>query len=81
VVILVIIKDLAEVINYCLASKIILKRFKKIYNYSFVQKGKKNYFLLSSYKLITFKNTLIKVLKKYIANIIFKAAEEYRLLF
>jgi len=41
---------------------------------------KKDYFLLSSYRLITLKNILVKVLKKYVANIILKAAEEYRLL-
>ena len=35
---------------------------------------------LNSYRLITFKNTLAKVLEKYIANIIFKAVEEHRLL-
>jgi len=42
---------------------------------------KKDYSFLSSYKLITLKNTLVKVLEKYVANIILKAAEEYRLLF
>jgi len=42
---------------------------------------KKDYSLLSSYRLITLKNTLVKVLEKYIANIILKAAEKYRLFF
>jgi len=41
---------------------------------------KKNYFLLSSYKLITFKNMLAKVLKKHVVNIILKATEKYKLL-
>jgi len=45
------------------------------------KKGKKDYSLLSSYRLIVFKNMLVKVLKKYIANIILKVAEKYRLLF
>jgi len=41
---------------------------------------KKDYFLLGSYRLIALKNILVKVLEKYIANIMSKAAEEYRLL-
>jgi len=41
---------------------------------------KKNYSLLNSYRLIALKNTLVKILKKYIANIMSKAAEKYRLL-
>ena len=45
------------------------------------KKGKKDYYFLGSYKLITFKNMLIKVLKKHIVNIIFKAVEEYKLFF
>jgi len=43
------------------------------------KEGKKDYSLLSSYKLVTLKNMLAKVLKKYIANIISKAVEKYRL--
>jgi len=42
---------------------------------------KNNYSLLGSYKLIAFKNTLVKVLKKHVVNIILKAAEEYKLFF
>jgi len=42
---------------------------------------KKNYSFLSSYKLIAFKNILVKVLEMHVVNIISKAAEEYRLLF
>ena len=41
----------------------------------------KDYSLLGSYRLIALKNTLVKVLKKYIANIMLKAAEKYKLLF
>jgi len=44
------------------------------------KEGKKNYSLLSSYKLIALKNMLVKVLEKYIANIMSKAAEKHRLL-
>jgi len=79
VVILVIVKDLAKAASRCLASGIILKRLKKSIIVVLRKEGKKNYSLLSSYRLITFKNTLAKILKKYIVNIIFKAAEEHRL--
>jgi len=74
----VIAKDLAEIASYCFASGVILKRLKKFI--IIVLRKKKNYSLLSSYKLITLKNTLAKVLKKYITNIMSKAAEKHRLL-
>jgi len=64
-----------EVASYCFTSGIIPKRFKKSIIVVLRKEGKKN-FLLSNYKLITFKNTLVKVLEKYIINIISKAAEE-----
>src|SRR6266568_9376628 len=51
----------------------------KIHNCGFTQRRKKNYFLLGSYRPIAFKNTLAKVLKKHIANIISKAMEKYGL--
>jgi hypothetical protein len=44
------------------------------------KKGKKDYFLPGSCRPITFKNTLVKVLKKHVANIMSKAAKEHRLL-
>jgi len=80
VVALVIIKDLAKAASYYFASGIILKSLKESITIILRKKGKKNYSFLGSYKLITLKNTLVKVLEKYVANIIFKAAKEYRLL-
>jgi len=77
---LIIIKDLVEIASYCLANRTILKRLKEFIIIVLRKKGKKNYFLLSSYRLITLENTLVKVLEKYIANIMSKAAEEHRLL-
>jgi len=74
-------KDLIEIASYCFASRIILKYLKKSIIIVLYKGGKKNYSLLSSYKLIIFKNTLAKVLKKYVVNIIFKAAKDYRLFF
>jgi len=43
------------------------------------KKKKKEKKILSSYRLITFKNMLVKVLKKYVANIILKTAEKHKL--
>jgi len=77
---LVIIKDLVKVASYCFASRIILKSLKKFITMVLRKEGKKDYFLLGSYRLIALKNTLVKVLEKHIANIISEAAEEYRLL-
>jgi len=81
IAVLVIIKDLVKVTSCYFTNGIILKSLKKFIIAVLYKEGKKNYSLLGSYKLITFKNILIKVLKKYIANIILKAVEEYRLLF
>jgi len=78
VVILVIIKNPAKTASYYFASGIILKRLKKIL---IIVLRKKWNFFLNNYKLITFENILVKVLKKHIANIIFKAVEEYGLFF
>jgi len=77
---LVIIKDLAEVASYYFTSRIILESLKESITIVLRKEGKKDYSLLGSYRPITLKNTLVKVLEKYVANIIFKAAEEHRLL-
>jgi len=76
VVALVIIKDLAKVASYCFASGIILESLKESITMVLCKKGKKDYSLLGSYRLITLKNTLAKVLEKHVANIISEAAEE-----
>jgi len=81
VVALVIIKDLIKIVSNYFINGIIPKSLKKFIIIVLYKEEKKNYSLLSSYKLIAFKNILVKVLKKYIVNIILKAAEEYRLLF
>ena len=80
VVTLVIKKDLAEVASYCLTNKIVLESLKESITIVLRKDGKKDYSLLGSYRPITLKNTLAKVLEKYIANIISKAVEEYGLL-
>ena len=78
-VILIIIKDLVEIASYYFASEIILKNLKKFITIVLYKKEKNNYFFLSSYKLITFKNMLVKALEKHVINIMSKAAEKYRL--
>jgi len=54
IVVLVIIKDLAEVVSHCFANRIILKSFKEFIIVVLHKKGKKDYFLLGSYRLIAF---------------------------
>jgi len=81
IAVLIITKDLIKVASYYFTNGIILKNLKEFIIVVLHKKGKKGYSLLDSYRLIALKNTLVKVLKKYIANIILKAAEEYRLLF
>ena len=76
----VIAKDLAEAASHYFASGIIPESLKKFITVILRKEGKKDYSLLGSYRLITLKNMLVKVLEKHIANIISKAAEEYRLL-
>jgi len=80
VVALVIAKDLAEAASYYFTNGIIPKSLKESITVVLRKEGKKDYSLLGSYRPITLKNTLAKVLEKYVANIILEAAEEYRLL-
>jgi len=77
---LVIIKDLVEVASYCFTNGIIPESLKESITVVLHKEGKKDYSLPGSYKLIALKNTLVKVLEKYVANIISEAAEEHRLL-
>ena len=80
VVTLVIKKDLAEVTSYYFTNGIVLEGLKESVTVVLYKEGKKDYSLLGSYRLIALENILVKVLEKYITNIIFKAAEEHRLL-
>jgi hypothetical protein len=73
-------KDLVEAASYYFANGIALESLKESITIMLYKEGKKDYSLPGSYRLITLKNTLVKVLEKYIANIISKAVEEYRLL-
>ncbi len=79
VIVLVITKDLVKVASYCFINGIIPESLKESITVVLCKEGKKDYFLLSSYRLIIFKNMLVKVLEKYIANIILKVIEKYGL--
>jgi len=81
VFVLIIIKNLTEIASYCFINRIILKSLKEFIIMVLRKEGKKDYSLLGSYRLISFENTLVKVLEKYIINIILEAAEEYRFFF
>jgi len=76
VIALVIIKDLAEVASYYFTSGIIPESLKESITIVLHKEGKKDYSFLGSYKPITLKNMLAKVLEKHVANIISKAAEK-----
>jgi len=77
----VIIKDLVKAASHYFANGTILESLKESITVVLRKEGKKNYSLLGSYRPIALKNTLVKVLEKYIANIILEAAEEHGLLF
>jgi len=76
----VIVKDLAEAASHCFANRTIPESLKESITMVLRKEGKKDYSLPGSYRLIALKNTLAKVLKKHIANIISEVAEEYSLL-
>jgi hypothetical protein len=48
--------------------------------YILYKEGKADYLLLKSYRLITLKNTLSKILERIVVNYIVNTAEEYTLL-
>jgi hypothetical protein len=72
-------KDLIEIASYCFANGIALKYLKEFITMVLRKDKKKDYSLPGNYRPIAFKNTLAKVLKKYVANIMSKAVKEYRL--
>ena len=77
---LVIKKDLAEAASYYFTNGIALESLKESITAVLYKKGKKDYSLLGSYRLIALENMLVKVLEKHVANIMSKAAEEHMLL-
>ena len=77
---LVIKKDLVEVASYCFTNGIAPKSLKESITTVLYKEGKKDYSLPGSYRPITLKNTLVKVLEKYVANVMSKAVKEHGLL-
>ena len=60
--------DLAQAINKCFISEMMLKIFYKFITVVLRKKRKKNYLFLSSYHFIALKNTIIKLMKKLITE-------------
>jgi hypothetical protein len=56
-------------------------RLKKSTTIALRKEGKKNYSLLSSYRLIALENTIAKIVEKVLANRLSNVAEKYTLLF
>jgi len=73
-------EELAKTASCYFASGTLSKSLKESTTIVLRKEGKKDYSLPGSYRLITLKNTLAKVLKKHIANIMAKAVKEHRLL-
>ena len=73
-------EELVLVVYNCLTSRTLLEYLKELYTIVLYKEGKKDYSLLGSYQLITLKNTLSKVIKKYVANAIADTAEAHSLL-
>jgi len=69
-----------EIASYYFTNRIAPESLKESITAVLYKEGKKDYSLPGSYRLIALENTLVKVLEKYITNIMFKAAEEHRLL-
>jgi hypothetical protein len=67
-------------INRILVEDTLLNRYKELIIITLRKEGKKDYSLLSSYRLITLKNTLVKVVEKILVIRLSRAAEEYTLL-
>ena len=59
----------------------LLPSLKESITITLYKKGKKDYSLSNSYRLITLKNTLVKVIKKALAIWLSKAIKELELLF
>jgi len=61
-------KNLTQAISKCFIKNTTLRSFQKFITVVLQKKRKKNYFLSSSYHLITLKNTIAKLMKKLITE-------------
>jgi hypothetical protein len=73
-------KGLAYIVSKLLAGDMMLIRFQESTTLTLHKKGKKDYSLSGSYRLIALENTLTKVVEKVLANRLSLAAEEHSLL-
>ena len=80
-IILIICAGLTQEIYTAFMCSLLLTYYKKLITVILYKKSKKNYLLFKSFKLITLKNMLIKVIKKMLITYLNYAAEEYSLLF
>ena len=77
----VIYTDLIQEIYTAFTYSLLLIYYKKLTTVILHKKGKKNYLLPESFRSITLKNMLIKVIKKMLITYLNCAAEKYSLLF
>jgi len=70
-------KNLTQAISKCFIKSATLRSFQKFITVVLQKKRKKNYFLSSSYHLITLKNTITKLMKKLITEQIVNTTEMY----
>ena len=73
--------NLIQKIYSALTYSLLLTYYKELITIILYKKNKKNYLLPESYRLITLKNMLIKIIKKILATYLNYTAEEYSLLF
>ena len=71
---------LANTISRALAEGTLLDYYKELIIITLRKEDKKDYSLLSSYRLIALENTLVKVVEKVLVIHLSRAAEEYTLL-
>jgi hypothetical protein len=72
-----ILKELIYTISRILIKSILLNRYKELIIIILRKENKKNYSLLSNYRLIALENTLAKVVKKILVIRLNHAAEKY----
>ena len=73
--------DLMQKIYTTLTYNLLSACYKKLTTIILYKKSKKDYLLLRSYRLITLKNMLIKIIKKILVTYLNCTAEKYSLLF
>lgn len=73
-------KDLSRAINELFIDESLLNRFNEFITLTLRKKNKKNYLLSNNYRLITFENTLVKIVEKIIIYYLNLAVKKHELL-